>query len=60
MSFAVRQTMHTQETAMWFCDMRQMPRLRDCVCELASGLLEWLRDLVVSHRDRPARESAPR
>lgn len=45
---------------MWFCDMRQMPRLRDCVCELAAGFLEWFRDLFVSHRDGPARESGPR
>jgi len=45
---------------MWFCDMRQMPRLGDCVRELASGILAWFRDLFVSHKDRSAREPGPR
>ena len=30
---------------MWFCDMRQMPRLRDCVFELTSNVFNWFRDL---------------
>ena len=28
---------------MWFCDMRQMPRLQDCFYEFAWQLVAWLR-----------------
>jgi hypothetical protein len=58
--FTVPQTMRTPETAMWFCDMRQMPRLGDCVRELASGILEWFRALFVLRGARTARRSASR
>jgi hypothetical protein len=29
---------------MWFCDLRQMPTLRECAYELAAGAFRWLRD----------------
>jgi hypothetical protein len=37
---------------MWFCDMRQMPRLRDCVYEFTAQILEWLRGLFVRRARR--------
>lgn len=37
---------------MWFCDMRQMPRLRDCVYEFMSEILLWFRGLFVRRADR--------
>jgi hypothetical protein len=30
---------------MWFCDLRQMPSLRECACELAADMLRRLRGL---------------
>jgi hypothetical protein len=29
---------------MWFCEMRQMPTLRDCLYEFTSHLLTWFCD----------------
>jgi hypothetical protein len=37
---------------MWFCDLRQMPRLRDCVYEATSNILKWLCDLFGARGDR--------
>jgi len=37
---------------MWFCEMRQMPRLRDCARELAAQALLRARDLAGSLKDR--------
>jgi hypothetical protein len=39
---------------MWFCEMRQMPRLRDCAYELAAQLLWRVRDLFPSFKHRLA------
>jgi hypothetical protein len=44
----------TREMAMWFCDLRQMPSLRDCVCEFASNMFKWFCDLFGSHDRRRA------
>ena len=33
---------------MWFCEMRQMPRLRDCAYEVAIEALQRARDVVGS------------
>ena len=41
---------------MWFCEMRQMPRLRDCAAELTAQVLLRTRDLVGSLKDRLARD----
>ena len=40
---------------MWFCEMRQMPRLRDCAAELAAQVLLRARGLATTLRDRWAR-----
>jgi hypothetical protein len=37
---------------MWFCEMRQVPRLRDCASEFASQLLVRARDLFTTLKDR--------
>jgi hypothetical protein len=37
---------------MWFCDMRQMPRLRDCFYEFTSQTLEWFRGLFARRAGR--------
>ena len=37
---------------MWFCEMRQMPRLRDCAYELTSQVLRRAGGLVATLRDR--------
>jgi CRP-like cAMP-binding protein len=39
---------------MWFCEMRQMPRLRDCLHEFASDRLRRLRDRIRSRSIRRA------
>jgi hypothetical protein len=41
------QTTRKRETAiMWFCEMRRMPRLCDCLYEVASELFRRLYDRV--------------
>lgn len=37
---------------MWFCEMRQMPRWRDCASELASEMVQRARGLVIALKDR--------
>ena len=37
---------------MWFCEMRQMPRLRDCAAELTSEVFLRARELVIAFKDR--------
>jgi hypothetical protein len=37
---------------MWFCDMRQMPRLRDCFYEFTRQMFRWLRDLFAPRAAR--------
>lgn len=37
---------------MWFCEMRQMPQLRDCAYELTSQMLRRCRDLFTSLEGR--------
>ena len=39
---------------MWFCEMRQMPRLRDCAYEVTSVLVQRARGLVTALKDRLA------
>ena len=40
---------------MWFCEMRQMPRLRDCAAELAARMFRRARGLAGSVKCRWAR-----
>jgi hypothetical protein len=40
---------------MWFCEMRQMPRLRDCAAELTTQVLLRARDLAGCLKDRLTR-----
>ena len=49
---SVSQTNLVRETAMWFCEMRQMPRLQDCFYEFVWQLFAWLRGLFAPHTVR--------
>jgi hypothetical protein len=40
---------------MWFCEMRQMPRLRDCAAELTVQAVRRAGGLVAALKDRLAR-----
>jgi hypothetical protein len=42
---------------VWFCDLRGMPRLRDCAAELASRIPTWFHGLF---RSRPGWRAAGR
>jgi hypothetical protein len=43
---------------MWFCDLRQMPSLRECAGELAARALRWVCDFLGPCGGRPVESRA--